>query len=109
MAILFLLLFALNYNYLDKITGDFLSTSKIVHITRVIDGDTIVAGNETIRMLGINTPEHNEFLFGEARNFTNQILLNKTVSLEFGKDEKDLYGSRLSIYLIANSKDWKRS
>lgn len=104
LAVLVFLLFALNYGHLDKITGNFLDTGRTAHITRIIDGDTIVAGNETIRMLGINAPEHDEFLFDKARNFTNQTLFNKTVYLEFGRDEKDRYGRTLA-YVFLNNKD----
>ncbi len=82
LAVLLLALFVLNYSSLDKITGNFLNENRNVHIDRVIDGDTVVAENETIRLLGINTPERGEILYDEAKKFLNDSIFNKSVFLE---------------------------
>ena len=84
---LFLAFFILNYSFLDSSLQNFLDDSKIVHVSRIIDGDTIVTSdNEHIRLLGINSPEKNEFLHDESENFLNQIV-DKNVSLKFGKEK----------------------
>ena len=58
MIFLGIILLALNYNFLDYKLENFLSDSDAsATVERIIDGDTVVAGNETIRLLGINTPE----------------------------------------------------
>lgn len=103
-AILFLglVLFALNYNFLDKNLGRFLDDSVFVHVDRIVDGDTIKAGNETIRLLGINTPERKEFYYKEAKEFLEEKILNKTITLEFGKDKKDRYGRTLAYAFLGS-------
>jgi len=41
-------------------------------VTRVIDGDTIECGEETIRFLGINTPERGKYYYNEAKDFLKE-------------------------------------
>jgi len=68
---LFLTLFSVNYNFLDKNLENFLTNQETpkFKVERVIDGDTFKGENETIRMLGINTPETGEKYYEEAKNF----------------------------------------
>ena len=99
-------LFALNYPFLDeKITG-FLTedSSQKIHVDRIIDGDTIESGNRSIRLLGINTPERGEKYYNEAKEFLEDLILNETVSLEFGKDREDQYG-RMLAYIFYNGEN----
>ena len=42
-------------------------------VNRVIDGDTLVCNNETIRLLGIDTPERGEEYYQEAKDFLKQV------------------------------------
>ncbi len=42
-------------------------------VNRVIDGDTLVCDNETIRLLGIDTPERGEEYYQEAKDFLKQV------------------------------------
>jgi len=42
-------------------------------VERVIDGDTLVCDNETIRLLGIDTPEKGEEYYQEAKDFLKQV------------------------------------
>lgn len=66
------------------------------HVTRVIDGDTIVtAEDETVRLLGINTPEYGERYSDAARKILAEFVLNKTVELEAGREARDQYGRKL--------------
>ena len=77
-------------------------------VTRVIDGDTVnVAINgkeETVRMIGVNTPETHhpekpvEPYGPEAENYTRSQLTGKTVYLEKDVQERDKYG-RLLAYV----------
>lgn len=93
---LIVLLLVINYQFLDKALENFLLDSKIGKVERVIDGDTIVINGTSIRLLGINSPERNEIYYSEAKSFLEEILLNKTVRLEYGKDKKDKYGRDLA-------------
>jgi len=42
-------------------------------VDRVIDGDTLICDNRTIRLLGIDTPEKGEEYYEEAKDFLEQI------------------------------------
>ncbi len=99
---LILILFILNYNYLDTKLQGFLIQQESVFIDRVIDGDTIVSGNQSIRLLGINTPERGEPYYQEAKVFLENLVLNKTIYLEFGKDKTDRYDRTLAYISLDN-------
>lgn len=101
---LIIALFTMNYPFLDKTLTKFLNSDEEVLVERVIDGDTIEAENrnESIRLLGVNTPERGEFLYAEARGFLENELLNKTVRLEFSREKYDKYG-RLLAYIFLNN------
>lgn len=48
-------------------------------VSRVVDGDTVgvtpaVGGNDTIRLIGVDTPERGEPLYEEAAAFTGENL-----------------------------------
>ena len=102
---LILLFLAINYNSLDGYVTKFAKNSDVKIVERVIDGDTIVVWNNThVRLLGINTPEKNELYYQEAKNFMNNSVFNKTITLEYGKEKTDLYGRTLA-YVILNGKN----
>ncbi len=102
---LVLLFLAINYNSLDGYVTKFVKNSEVKVVERIIDGDTIVVWNNThVRLLGINTPEKNEFYYQEAKNFMNNSVFNKTINLEYGKEKTDLYGRTLA-YVILNGKN----
>lgn len=79
-----------------------------VHITRVIDGDTIAYGprdNETkIRVLGINTPESDQCGGRSATDATKKLVLGKDVRLIYAGQKTDRYG-RLLRYVEVDGKD----
>ena len=58
-------------------------------ITKVIDGDTVQTEDGTkIRLKGINTPEKEELYYKEAKEFLENLVLNKTVQIEdYGLDK----------------------
>ena len=74
---------------------------------RVVDGDTIVLdGQETIRLIGVDTPETKDprkpvEAFGqEAYEFTKGLVEGKKVRLEYDQERIDKYGRTLAyVYL----------
>ena len=90
LCVLVFLLFVLNYNFVDNAIVKFLDESETAVVERIIDGDTIVVGNDThVRLLGINTPEKGEKYYNEAKGFLEMIILNKTIELKFGRKKYD--------------------
>ncbi len=104
LVVLVFLLFAINYSFLDKTLEEFLIDYEIVHVERVIDGDTIVADNNSTRLLGINSPEKGEIYYEEAKEFLENLILNETVRLKFGKDKYDRY-DRVLAYIYFENKN----
>jgi micrococcal nuclease len=109
-----LFLIGIGYIYVNetqstlKFSNDF--TGKC---TYVVDGDTIdVEGIGRIRFAGVNTPEKGEKGYAEAKNFTKDNLLNKTVVLDIDKlawkgkygEGKDRYNRTLAKILTNNMK-----
>lgn len=77
-----------------------------VPVTKVVDGDTIIIeGNQTVRFIGIDTPETVDprrpvGCFGkEASNETKNLLNEKEVILQKDVSETDKYG-RLLRYVF---------
>ncbi len=95
---------------LGRVTGDLVGASDGVKVLRVIDGDTIVVasggGSETIRLLGIDTPEthHPTKPVGcwgpEAAAFTRGQLNGRLVTLEDDIERIDRYGRHLAYVHI---------
>ena len=80
-------------------------------VVRVVDGDTIDVsrgGNDTdtVRLLGINTPETHhptkpvECFGPEAAAFTEERLTGRAVQLEDDIEGRDRYGRRLAYVLV---------
>ncbi len=105
LILLILALIAMNYHYFDSyINGKFIESPKeTAQVLRIIDGDTIEINwsgkKETVRLLGINTPEKGEPFYIEAKNFLNSTLIGKEILLELGRDDRDRY-DRLLRYVI---------
>lgn len=102
-ALLFLLILILNYPFINKVVFDFFDSSQTGVVERVIDGDTFVieGRDDSVRLLGINSPESGEFYYDEARDFLERMVLNETVVLKFSRDQYDKYG-RLLAYVYVN-------
>ena len=93
------LLLTINYPWMDSKIENFLveSNYKIVEIERVIDGDTAVVNKSSVRLLGINSPEKGEEYYLEAKEFLENLVLNKILKSESkGFDRYD----RELIYLF---------
>lgn len=78
--------------------------------SRVVDGDTLViemnGGSEKVRLVGVDTPEtlHPqkpvEHYGKEASEFTQRMVENKMVRLEYDWQQRDKYGRLLAyVYL----------
>jgi len=104
LILLVLLLIIINYNFLDEKIGNIFSEKETIVVKRIIDGDTIEAKNQSIRLLGMNTPERGEPFYEEAKEFLESLILNKTVKLEFGKEKYDKY-RRLLGYVFLNGEN----
>ncbi|HPW34408.1 MAG TPA: lamin tail domain-containing protein [Candidatus Paceibacterota bacterium] len=72
-------------------------------VSRIIDGDTIVLENGSIvRFIGIDAPElsvdenRSSCLANESKKFLESILLNSSVSLEYGPQKTDDYQRTLA-------------
>lgn len=84
-------------------------------VLRVKDGDTLVAKmeggqierQETIRLLNINTPEHDQPGFTEAAEALKALVRIGTITLEFAEpnvEKRDGFG-RLLAFVIADGKN----
>jgi endonuclease YncB( thermonuclease family) len=84
----------------ENVKGE--KTEKTLTVTRIIDGDTFtVSTGETVRLIGIDTPEKNECYSREAASKLSALILNKEISVETDKGEKDRYGRTL-LYIWAD-------
>ena len=86
----------------DFDTGIFQKYERVeIFITRVLDGDTIETNYsdfDTIRLKGINTPESGELYSGQATEFLEFLVLNKSIEIE--STGIDIYGRELGyLYL----------
>jgi len=73
-------------------------------VTSVVDGDTIVLDSgETVRYIGIDTPESGECFGQEATEMNRQLVEGKTVILVGDVEQRDRY-NRLLFYVIADGR-----
>jgi len=69
-----------------------------VTIKRAVDGDTAeLSDGRRVRYLGIDTPEHNQSFFEEAKRLNAQMVEGKTAWLEFDAEKTDRYGRLLAF------------
>ena len=80
------------------------------YVKRVVDGDTIVlANNERVRYIGINTPETKhpkkpvEWMGKEASEFNRKLVEHKFASLEFDVEVRDKYGRLLAYVYVGDT------
>ena len=86
--------------------------STVVQVVRVIDGDTIEVRigwkRESIRYIGINTPETHHptkgvEAYGKEASVANaKLVAGKTVRLEFDVDQRDRNGRLLAYVYLAD-------
>jgi len=78
-------------------TPDVAFATREGHVLRIVDGDTIdLTNGETVRLLGINTPEMGFPFSMEAKLFTLKLLARQDVRLELDEQERDVYGRLLA-------------
>ena len=70
-------------------------------VSRVTDGDTVeispeVRGNDTVRLVGVDTPERGQPLYAEAAEYAWENLEGERVTLELDAEEQDDYGRLLA-------------
>lgn len=74
-------------------------------VTRVVDGDTIELGNgETVRLVGIDTPEVGTCGFERAAARLGELVLGRQVRLAESDEDRDGYG-RLLRYVDVGRTD----
>ncbi len=70
-------------------------------VVRVIDGDTVeLLDGRRVRYLGIDTPERGEYYYKEASDRNRELVGGKTVELQRGNRDKDVYGRLLRYVFI---------
>lgn len=84
-------------------------TIGLVHVARVVDGDTIeIEGGERVRYIGMNTPETVDprrpvQCFGkEASNKNKELVEGNNVHLEKDISERDQYGRLLRYVFLGD-------
>ena len=85
--------------------------SKIVNVSRVIDGDTFVLSDSSkVRMLGVDCPEAARFSkpaepFAElSTSLIKSLIEHKTVKLTFDGKAFDMFGRQLAYVWLRNAK-----
>jgi micrococcal nuclease len=89
------------------------------HVTRVIDGDTIVVrlpggDTEDVRYIGMDTPETVKpgtpvQCFGpEAHEANERLVDGRTVTLRFDAERRDLYGRLLAYVFLPGARPGRR-
>jgi micrococcal nuclease len=77
LAILFIISAIFYYQITDPVST---TTAKVIQVT---DGDTLKTNTpQTLRLLGINTPEKNQPFYQEAKDFLLGQVQNKTIQIE---------------------------
>jgi micrococcal nuclease len=74
-------------------------------VTKVIDGDTfLIEGGYSVRILGIDADERGYPCYEAAKNRLEELILNKEVKLEKGKEDFDQY-CRYLRYVFVDDKN----
>lgn len=77
-----------------------LSCTYETQVKEVVDGDTFITySGEEIRLIGIDTPERENFFYHEASDALKKLIEGKKVRLEFDIVKKDIYG-RILAYVF---------
>jgi len=103
LIILIVVFILINYTPLNTFVVNTLSNEEFVSVERVIDGDTVVVNETSVRMLGINTPEKGEKYYTEAKNYTTILVMNKTIKIE--RRGTDRYDRELAYLYDINTNE----
>jgi micrococcal nuclease len=88
---------------------------RVATVARVVDGDTIVirapaGGEDTVRLLGIDTPETVDpdepvGCFGpEASAYAKHLLAGRVVVLVYDRERRDMYGRLLAYAYLGGGR-----
>lgn len=83
----------------SEMTGNVVKSRVLINVTRVIDGDTIDTDIGKVRLLGINTPEKNQFGYEEAKEDLSSYSGMQIELEEHGKDKYE----RILGYIFYNN------
>ncbi|MDI6737962.1 MAG: thermonuclease family protein [Nanoarchaeota archaeon] len=73
-------------------------------VTYVVDGDTFkINTGQRVRLICINTPERGNYYYKEAKDYLENLVLNKQVSLIKDVSENDSWGRLLRYVYIGNT------
>jgi len=72
------------------------------YVIEVIDGDTFVIGNETIRLLCVDTPEEGDSGYEEAKDFLTDRLNSDVSNIMLEGNKTDSYGRSLRWVYIGD-------
>ena len=88
-------------------TPDYVYATLEANCTRIIDGDTIeLRGGETVRLLGIDTPELGERYANEAKWALYDWVAHKPLRLELDEEERDIYNRLLAHIYVETEDGW---
>jgi len=74
-------------------------------VTKIIDGDTfLIEGGYSVRILGIDADERGNLCYEAAKNRLEELILNKEVKLEKGRENLDQY-CRYLRYVFLDDKN----
>lgn len=73
-------------------------------VTKVLDGDTVIIGGASVRLLGIDADEPGYSCYAEAKKRIEELILNKEITLERDQEDKDQY-QRYLRYIFLNGKN----
>ena len=77
------------------------ASSHAAQVTAVLDGDTIQLSNgQTVRYMGINTPEYGQPFAEEAKRYNEQLVLGKTVRVVPARHRPDAYQRMLAYVYV---------
>ncbi len=103
-----IIIFFLTYNHgalLRSMTsGTTQGIREMKTVTKIIDGDTFIAGGESVRMLGMDADEKGYPCYFAAKEKLEELVLGKEVYLEQGKEDKDIY-DRYLRYVLFNGEN----
>ncbi len=76
---------------------------KTYRVIEVLDGDTIrIDIGETVRYMGIDAPEKNDYLGLSAQRYHEKLTLGKDIRLEFDREKTDKYGRILAYVYVGD-------
>lgn len=88
----------------DKSTSTATSSDEYYEVLRVIDGDTVVLEKdnkkETVRLIGVDSPEREQCFYDQASNKMNSLISGKEIAIkkDITQGDRDIY-NRLLAYL----------